>query len=230
MPNPKCQACGLVNFASAQICKRCERPLFEQSATEPPQVGKIEAARPRSQPSEPKPGADFGRILLKPQTINGSGIDLLGYRQLSADTYQVTRCFTLCHIPLFPISTWVIRPLNRELSTFTTRETFNFELLEDKGLVVEDVLRMYGGFLLWGVLAFAPFALSLMLLSGEEVERDQMGEIVARGPSTVKLIKLILFLLSMPWCIGLLIWLKRRRDKIYTLTKKNWFARLLGVR
>lgn len=231
MPNPKCQTCGLVNFASAESCKRCETPLFEQSATEPPEVEKIESARPpRSQSGAPKTGADFGRVLLKPQTINGTGVDLLGYRQLSADTYQVTRCFTFIHIPLIPISTWVIRPLNRELSTFTTSERFNFELLEDKGLIVEDVLRLYGSFLLWGVLAFGPFALLLMLMSGEEVERDVYGEIVNGGPSAVKLIKLILFMLSMPWCFGLLIWLKRRRDRIYTLTKKNWFARLLGVR
>lgn len=227
MPNPKCSACGLVNFPSAQTCKRCEASLLEQSATE---LHAGQSARTGNQASAPKAGVDTGRILLKPQTINGSGIDLLGYRQLSADTYQVTRCFTLMHIPLIPISTWIIRPLNRELSTFTTRETFNFELLEDKGLIVEDVLRMYGSFLLWGVLAFGPFALSLMLLSGDEVERDVNGEIVAGGPSTLKLIKLILFLLSMPWCIGLLMWLKRRRDKIYPLTKRNWFARLLGVR
>ena len=226
MPNPKCQACGLVNFASAQTCKRCEASLSEQSATQQPEAGSPRP--PRSQASAPNVNANQGRILLKPETINGSGIDLLGYRQLSADTYQVTRCVTLCHIPLIPISTWVIRPLNRELSTFTTRETFNFELLEDKGLVVEDVLRMYGGFLLWGVLAFGPFALSLMLLSGGRVERDEYGEMVAG--QTGKIFLLILFLLSMPWCIGLLIWLKRRRDKIYTLTKKNWFARLLGVR
>jgi hypothetical protein len=225
MPNQKCPACGLVNFASAQTCKRCEAPLFESSAT-----GTYAGASARygSQASAPKASAAPNRILLKPETINGSGVDLLGYRQLSADTYQVTRCVTLCHIPLIPISTWVIRPLNRELSTFTTRETFNFELIEDKGLIVEDVLRMYGSFLLWGVLAFGPFALSLMLLSGGRLERDESGEIVAGQAG--KIILLILFLLSMPWCIGLLIWLKRRRDKIYTLTKKNWFARLLGVR
>ncbi len=27
-----------------------------------------------------------------------------------------------------------------------------------------------------------------------------------------------------------ILWLKRRRDKIYTLTKKSWFARMLGAR
>jgi hypothetical protein len=227
MLNPKCQACGLVNFASAETCKRCEASLFEQqSTTQQPKVG----SPLHSQASAPKASAAPGRILLKPVTINGTGVDLMGYRQLTADTYQVTRCITLLNIPLIPISTWVIRPINRELSTLTTRETFNFEVLEDKGLIVEDVLCMYGSFLLWGVLAFGPFALSLMLLSGDVVERDVYGERVAGGPSTFKLIQLILFLLSMPWCIGLLIWLKRRRDKIYTLTKKNWFARLLGVR
>ena len=227
MPNPKCPACGLVNFASAEICKRCETPLLEQSVAEPPQVGKIESARSFSQASAPRASVDHGRILLKPVTINGTGVDLLGYRQLSPDTYQVTRCFTFIHVPLIPISTWVIRPLNRELSTFTTSETFNFELLEDKGLLVEDVLRLYGSFLLWGVLAFGPFALLLMLMSGEKVESPSNGVIEV---TTFKIIQGILFMLTIPWCFGLLIWRKRRRDKIYTPTKKSWFARLLGVR
>lgn len=227
MPNLKCPACGLVNFASAETCKRCEKPLFEQSATEPPQVGNIESARSFSQASAPKTSADHGRILLKPVTINGTGVDLLGYRQLSADTYQVTRCFTFIHIPLIPISTWVIRPLNRELSTFTASETFNFELLEDKGLVVEDALRVYGSFLLWGVLAFGPFALSLLLMSGNKAEPPSNGVIEV---TAFKIIQGILFMLTIPWCIGLILWRKRRRDKIYTLTKKNWVARLLGVR
>jgi hypothetical protein len=227
MPNIKCQACGLTNFTSAQTCKRCQEPLLGQSATE---TRAEESARPRSQARVPKTGVDYSRILLKPETINGMGVDLLGYRQLSADTYQVTRCFTLLWIPLIPISTWVIRPLNRELSTFTASERFNFELIEDKGLIVEDVLRLYGSFLLWGTLAFGPFALSLLLLNAEKVERDVMGDIVSQGPSTFKTIKLILFLLSMPWCIGLILWLKSRRDKIYPLTKKSWFARVLGAR
>lgn len=227
MPNPKCKACGLVNFASAQTCKRCETPLLDESAAQQP---KIESARPVSQASAPKVSADYDRILLKPRIINGMGVDLLDYRQLSADTYQVTRCFTFFYIPLIPISTWVIRPLNRELSTFTTSETFNFELLEDKGLELKAVLRLYGNFLLWGALAFGPFFLLLMLMSGERVERDANGERVAVELSTAKLIQGILFMLSMPWCFGLLIWLKRRRDKIYTLTKRSLFARLLGVR
>ena len=206
MPNPKCNVCGMVNFADAQTCKRCETTLSGNNVAQPP------------------------KVRLKPTTINGMGVDLLGYRKLSADTYQVTRFFTFLYIPLIPISTWVIRPLNRELSTFTTSERFNFELLEDKGLIVEDVLRVYGGFLFWGVLAFGPFALLLMLMSGEKVERDIYGERMIVELSTAKIIKLSLFVLSMPWCICLPLWLKRRRDKIYTLTKKNWFARLLGVR
>jgi hypothetical protein len=222
MTNQKCPACGLVNFASAQTCKRCEKPLFEQSATPG-----VESALHGSQARAPKGSVDCSRILLKPETINGMGVAMLGYKQLSADTYQVTRFFTFLFIPLIPISTWVIRPRNRE--TFAASERFNFDVLEDKGLELNDVLRVYGGFLFWSALAFGPFALLLMLMSGEKVERDQWGERVAVELSTAKLIQLILFLLSMPWCIGLILWLKRRRDKIYTLTKKSLFARMLGV-
>jgi hypothetical protein len=225
MPNLKCKACGLVNFASAQTCKRCETPLLEQSAPT-----SVESAPHVSQAGAPKDGADFSRILPKPETFNGIGVDLRGYRQLSADTYQVTRFFTILYIPLIPISTWVIRPLTRELSALTTSEKFSFELLEDKGLELNDVLRVYGGFLLWVVLAFGPFALGLMLLSRHEVERDIYGEPLPMNITAGKIINSILFMLTMPWSFGLLIWLKRRRDRIYTLTKKSWFARMLGVR
>jgi hypothetical protein len=185
---------------------------------------------PGSQASAPKGSVDYSRILLKPETFNGIGVDLRGYRQLSADTYQVSRFFTLLYIPLIPISTWVIRPLNRELSTFTTGERFNFELLEDKGLELNAVLRVYGSFLLWGVLAFGPFALAMMLMSGKKVETDVNGESVAVEITTAKIIQISLFMLTIPWCFGLIIWLKRRRDRIYTLTKKSLFARMLGVR
>ena len=225
MPNQKCPACGLVNFASAQTCKRCEKPLVEQSATPD-----VESAPPDNQARAPKGSVDCSRILLKPETINGMGVAMLGYRQLSADTYQVTRFFTFLFIPLIPISTWVIRPLNRESSTFSTSERFNFELLEDKGLELSAVLRVYGSFLLWVVLAFGPFALAMMLMSGKKLETDVNGESVPVEITTAKIIQMVLFMLTMPWCFGLIIWLKRRRDRIYTLTKKSVFARMLGAR
>jgi hypothetical protein len=225
MPNQKCPACGLVNFASAQTCKRCEKPLAEESATPG-----VESAPHGSQASATKGSVDGRRILLKPQTFNGMGVAMLGYRQLSADTYQATRFFTFLFIPLIPISTWVIRPLNLETSTLATTETFNFELLEDKGLELSAVLRVYGSFLLWGILAFGPFALALMLMSGHRVERDINGESVPVEITTAKIIQMILFMLTMPWCFGLIIWLKRRRDRIYTLTKKSFFGSMQGAR
>jgi hypothetical protein len=225
MPNQKCPACGLVNFTSTQTCKRCEKPLVEQS-----EAPSVESAPHGSQARAPKGNADYNRILLKPETFNGIGVDLLGYKQLSADTYQVTRFFTFLFIPLIPISTWVIRPLNLETSTLATSERFNFELLEDKGLELSAVLRVYGSFLLWGVLAFGPFVLSLMLMSGQRVERDINGESVPVEITTAKIIQMVLFMLTIPWCFGLIIWLKRRQDRIYSLTKKSVFGRMLGAR
>jgi hypothetical protein len=225
MPNQKCPSCGLVNFASAQTCKRCEKPLFEQSATPG-----VESAPHGGQARAPKGSVDFSRILLKPETFNGIGVDLRGYRQLSADTYQVTRFFTILYIPLIPISTWVIRPLNLETSTFSTSERFNFELLEDKGLELSDVLRVYGSFLLWVAVAFGPFALAMLLMSGKKFETDINGERLPVEITAGKIIQLSLFMLTMPWCFGVFIWLKRRRDKIYDLTKKSKFAPMVGVR
>ena len=225
MPNQKCPACGLVNFASAQTCKRCEQPLVEQSA-----MPGVESAPHGSQARAPKDSLDYSRILLKPETFNGIGVDLRGYRQLSDDTYQVTRFFTFLYIPLIPISTWVIRPLDLETSTLATSERFNFELLEDKGLELNAVLRVYGSFLLWVALAFGPFALLLMIASGKELETDVNGEIVPGEITAAKIVPVILFMLTMPWCFGLLIWLKRRQDRIYTLTKRACSRARLGVR
>jgi hypothetical protein len=218
MPSPKCKSCGLVNFASAQVCKRCATPLGEHEA--PADTRKAPSRTQRAAPA-PKGGTAPGPILLKPETINGMGVDIRDYRKLSEDTYMVTRCVTILFVPLIPISVWVIRPINRELSYLTAAEFHNFELLEDRPLDLVSVLRLYGLFLLWVALAFGPFALSLLLM---EHDRGRYGE---HPPGALSG---IFFLLSMPWCIGFIMWLKRRRDRLYTLVNKSPVARALGVR
>jgi hypothetical protein len=218
VPSPKCKTCGLVNFASAQVCQRCSTPLAEHEAT-----GDDKKEPPRTQRAAVAPQGDTApaSILLKPETINGMGVDLRDYRKLSDDTYQVTRCFTLLWVPLIPISVWVVRPVSRELSYLTAAEFHNFELLEDRPLDLVSVLRVYGLFLLWVALAFGPFLLALLLM---DHDRGRYGEHQPGGFSVT------LFLLAMPWCIGFIMWLKRRRDRLYTLVNKSPVARALGVR
>lgn len=217
MSSLKCKSCGLVNFASAEVCKRCSTPLAAHEAS-----ADMKQAQPRPQRAAvaPQSAPAPTSILLKPETINGMGVDLRDYRKLSDDTYQVTRCFTFLWVPLVPISVWVVRPLNRELSFLTTAEFHNFELVEDRPLDLKSVLRLYGLFLLWVALAFGPFLLALLLM---DHDRGRYGEHQPGGFSVT------LFLLAMPWCIGFIMWLKRRRDKKYPLVNKSVVARALGV-
>jgi hypothetical protein len=216
MSSTKCRNCGLVNFASAQVCKRCATPLAEGAApvdakTAPPRTHRA-ATAPKGAPAEPP-------VLLKPYTINGMGVALRDYRKLSDDTYVVTRCVTLLYVPLIPLSLWVIRPLNRELSFLTTKERFNFEFVEERDLDWNSVLRLYGFFLLWVVISAGPFLLFLMLMRGDGTREYRPGIFVG-----------VMFMLSIPWSFAFPLWLKGRRDKLYPLAKRGIVARLLGVR
>jgi hypothetical protein len=216
MSSLKCNACGLVNFASAEVCKRCATPFagHAAAASAPKDLSGTQRAAGSSYSGRaPKP------ILLKPETINGMGVDMRDYRRLSDDTYLVTRCVTILWVPIIPLSVWVVRPVDRELSFLTTSESFNYELLEDRSLDLQSVLRLYGLFLLWVALAAGPFLLSLLLLERERAVEFRPGKFAP-----------ILLLLSMPWCIGFVMWLKRRRDRLYTLVNKSPVARALGVR
>ena len=57
------------------------------------------------------------RILLKPYSVNGTGIRLIDYLRVSADTYEATRWLTFFFVPLIPIGTWLIRPGTAEGAT-----------------------------------------------------------------------------------------------------------------
>jgi hypothetical protein len=70
MSSIKCPSCGLINFAAATICKRCQMPLA--AAGQPP-------------------SHNLPRFRLPVMTFYGIGISLLDYRPLSADTYEATR-------------------------------------------------------------------------------------------------------------------------------------------
>jgi hypothetical protein len=216
MSSLKCKSCGLVNFASAQVCKRCDAPLAEGAA---PVDAKTAPPRPQRAATASKGAPSAPPVLLKPQTINGMGVALRDYRKLSDDTYIVTRCVTLLYVPLIPLSLWVIRPLNRELSFLTTSERFNFEFIEDRDLDWNSVLRLYGFFLLWVAISAGPFLLFLLLMRGDGTPEYRPGIFVG-----------VMFMLSMPWAFAFPLWLKGRRDKLYPLAKRGIVARLLGVR
>lgn len=215
MSSLRCSACGLVNFASAEVCKRCATPLTGHAAAG---GGTKAPSHTHGAAAASKGGTAPVPVLLQPETINGIGVDIRDHRKLSDETYLVTRCVTFLWVPLIPLSVWVIRPINRELSFLTTSETHNFERLEDRDLDLESVLRLYGLFLLWVALSAGPFLLSLMLMIGDRTPENRPGYFVG-----------VIFLLSIPWSLGFPLWLKRRRDRLYKLVNKSIVARALGA-
>lgn len=206
MPRSKCRKCGLINFASAQACKRCGVPMQEPATAF---SSHHESGWQNGDANTWQGRTSGGRIMLKPRTLNGVGVDLRAYKQLSPGIYQVTRCFTFIGIPVLPINNWVIRPLSFETGVLQLSERHSFELLDQQSLDLESLIRLYGSFIFWITIATAPFALLLSYMSSHRL--DSIDD-----PNRPGLLTGIFFLLSVPWCVGIIIWLKRRRDRIFT--------------
>lgn len=81
------------------------------------------------------------RLFLKPYSVNGTGIRLLDYRQVSEDTYETTRWLTILFIPILPIGTLLIRPGTAE--GVGTSMRYSFQLLGKQPMNWRRVLRMY---------------------------------------------------------------------------------------
>ncbi|HEV8237379.1 MAG TPA: hypothetical protein VGP84_22360, partial [Gemmatimonadaceae bacterium] len=81
------------------------------------------------------------RLWLKPYSVNGTGIRLLDYQRVSADTYEATRWLTILFIPILPIGTLLIKPGTAE--GIGTMMQYSFQLLGKRPLQWKRVLRMY---------------------------------------------------------------------------------------
>ena len=86
MAGRKCSKCGLVNWAEAESCGRCQKPL-----------------------SGADPGADARREVEAAGapwlgTFNGIGTRLLGWTHRDDGTATATVWFTFLYLPLFPLS------------------------------------------------------------------------------------------------------------------------------
>jgi hypothetical protein len=83
-------------------------------------------------------------FLIPTRSFNGTGISLLGYKSLSGETYEVTRWVILFFLPLFPISTWEIRPLqieNNGIPFLNTR--YLFDIVAKRKLNLRHILNIY---------------------------------------------------------------------------------------
>jgi hypothetical protein len=134
------------------------------------------------------------RVILKPYSVNGTGIRLLDYRRMSADTYEATRWLTLFFIPLIPIGTWLIRPGAAEGAGTGMR--YNFQILGKRPLKWKRVLRLYS----INVIALLPVAAFITF--------DKPG---GDSPN----MKFALVLLSILWMFAGLWYGQRSTDRIY---------------
>jgi hypothetical protein len=133
------------------------------------------------------------RLFLKPYSVNGTGIRLLDYQQVSAGTYQVTRWLTILFIPILPIGALLIRPGTAE--GVGTSMQYNFQLLGKRPMPWKRIARMYGMTLL--------AALPVTLCAVFETPGEQTNMFLA------------LFIFSILWAIGVLIYAQRGAGSVY---------------
>ena len=133
------------------------------------------------------------RVLLKPYSVNGTGIRLLDYLRVSADSYEATRWFTFFFIPLIPIGTWIIRPGTAE--GVGTSMQYNFQILGKRPLRWNRVGR------LWLINIAAALPLALCAIFETPGENTNMW--------------LTLFIFSTIWAIAALVYGQRGGAHVY---------------
>ena len=133
------------------------------------------------------------RLFLKPYSVNGTGIRLLDYCRVSADTYEATRWLTVLFIPLLPIGTLLVRPGTAE--GVGTSMQYRFQLLGKRPMRWKRIGRMYAMTLLAG--------LPLTLAAYFETPGDNTNMWIA------------VLLLSLIWCIAVLVYAQRDSRGVY---------------
>ena len=133
------------------------------------------------------------RILLKPYSVNGTGIRLIDYLRVSTDTYEATRWLTFFFVPLIPIGTWLIRPGTSEGQGLGM--SYNFQILDKRPLRWNRVGRMW----LFNLLAALPVTLC--------------GIFETPGENTNLWFTLLIF--SVLWAFAVLIYAQRGGGKFY---------------
>lgn len=89
MAGRKCKECGLVNWADAESCKRCQNPLAGDGRP----AGRRETGR-----------ADAPAL----GSFNGIGTRLLGWKHHEDGTATATVWFTFLFLPLLPLSRYAL--------------------------------------------------------------------------------------------------------------------------
>jgi len=189
MASIKCISCGLVNFATASSCKRCGNEIsIGLSQSNKPSI-KIDKG------NSPVRANTRHRFLLPSYSLNGCGILMYGHKQLSSDTFEVTRWITLCTIPLIPLSTWEILPLRTDDGLLPLSTKYTFEIIDHRPLNIEHILRVYGVTLV----AMLPILILVKLKNGK--------------PANI--FDIIQFFLTAGWGFAISVIAHRKHEKMF---------------
>jgi hypothetical protein len=135
---------------------------------------------------------------------NGFGTKLLFHRPAGQGLFEATVWVTAVYIPLFPRSTWLVRPqgLKEESISGGTSTTYYVEFLERRRTPLPRVIAMYfsvaGAFVaMWG-----PMLLGAAIISANpESRKTWLGGLI--------------FLLPLIWAIAMWLIMDYRRDRLY---------------
>lgn len=152
MSRQKCPACGLVNFADQDSCKRCKTKFQnEREMTSEERHTKLNEAYANSASNPPSVG-----------TYNGIGTRLLGWRHHEDGTATATVWFTFFYLPLFPMGRWrVVSPTKNDFEpAFSMRQLLaliqptkslstEYQFVEWLKISGQEVLLTYAYAYLW---------------------------------------------------------------------------------
>src|SRR5215510_15260372 len=151
MESHKCTECGLMNWAEAERCKRCQIPLRKLN-------GQLKVKSERAV-------LDAPRLF----TFNGIGSRLLGWKHYEDGTATATVWFSVLWLPIFPISRQrLVSPTYQDLNQKISRGWQFFFVLNHMAVFRSSYtflgrLPLEGGEVLWTYL-FSYILLPMILL------------------------------------------------------------------
>lgn len=135
-------------------------------------------------------------------TFNGFGTTLLDYRKLPDGTYEAVRWIVALFLPVFPLSAYVIQPLEQERTY--GRETSRFRVLGQTNLSAARVARTY----MLAVVGLAPIVLGSIYST--EVNRTLGGPKAAGA-----------MILCFAWAVYFVFFRLKNEGKAYQTAKNS---------
>lgn len=135
---------------------------------------------------------------------NGFGTKLLFHRAVGRGLFEATVWVTAFYVPLFPLSTWLVRPqgMKQESISGGTSSTYYVEFLERRRTSLPRLIAMY--FSVAGALVamWGPMIVGAAIIS----DNPELRKTWSGG---------LMFLLPLIWAIAMWLVMDYRRDRLY---------------